>query len=106
MDMTVDQEMRILVTALEKYGAAAQRRQTIEEMAELTQAFCKLERVAALPDHGATLADARAHVLEELADVQIMINQMELLYGSFADWEEKKLHRLAARLGLEEGGGD
>ena len=102
MDMTVDQEMQILVTALEKYGAAAQRRQTIEEMAELTQALCKLERAEELSNSIQVTAHAKYHVLEELADVQIMINQMELLYGSFADWEEKKLHRLAARLGLEE----
>lgn len=83
--------------AIEKYGATAQRRQMIEEMAELTQALCKMERVPESP----ACDSARNHVLEEIADVQIMLNQMQLLYGDCTDWEIKKLERLAWRMGME-----
>ena len=39
-----------------------------------------------------------AAVLEEMADVQIMLNQLALIYGDCTEWEIKKLERLEARL--------
>lgn len=101
--MTAEREGAILERALEKYGAHAQRRQMIEEMAELTQALCKLERVAESPNYTTAWNRAHDHVLEEIADVQIMLNQMQLLYGDCTEWEIKKLERLAWRLGMEDG---
>lgn len=103
MDMTAEREGAILERALEKYGANAQRRQMIEEMAELTQALCKLTRLAESPNWGEAHERAKAHVLEEIADVQIMLNQMQLIYGDCTEWEIKKLERLAERLGMEDG---
>ena len=75
----------------------------VEEMAELTQALCKLERVATSPNFAEHWNRAREHVLEEIADVQIMLNQMQLLYGDCTEWEIKKLEYLARRLGIEDG---
>lgn len=103
MEMTQAREGAILERALEKYGANAQRRQMIEEMAELTQALCKLTRLAESPNWGEAHEWAKSHVLEEIADVQIMLNQMQLLYGDCTEWEIKKLERLAERLGMEDG---
>ena len=103
-EMTAEREGAILGRAIDKYGAAAQRRQMIEEMAELTQALCKCERVAPSPFHGEEWDKARDHVLKEIADVQIMLNQMQLLYGDCTEWKIKKLERLAERLGMEDGG--
>ena len=105
-DMTAEREGAILEAALEKYGAARQRRKMIEEMAELTQALCKLERTAEPMGYDAAdTVRANNHVLEEIADVQIMLNQMQLLYGDCTEHEIKKLERLAWRLGMEDGDG-
>lgn len=105
-DMTAEREGAILEAALERYGAKAQRRQMIGEMAELTQALCKLERMEEpLGYNAADTTRAKDHVLEEIADVQIMLNQMQLLYGDCTEHEIKKLERLAWRLGMEDGDG-
>jgi NTP pyrophosphatase (non-canonical NTP hydrolase) len=48
-------------------------RQTVEEMAELTQVICKAERY--------DLDTVRDHLVEEVADVSIMIEQLEYLLG-------------------------
>lgn len=102
MDMTMEREGAILERALATYGATAQRRQMIEEMAGLTQALCKMERVAASPNYAEAHDQARDNLIEEIADVQIMLNQMQLLYGDCTEWEIKKLERLAERLGMED----
>lgn len=57
------------------YGYKAQARQLIEEMAELTQAICKIERYGFQEDYSANL-------IEELADVSIMVEQLKILMGS------------------------
>ena len=101
-DMTAEREGAILEAALERYGAKAQRRQMIEEMAELTQALCKLERSEELLNSIQATAHAKYHVLEEIADVQIMLNQMQLIYGDCTEHEIRKLERLAWRLGMED----
>ena len=84
----------LLKLAIEAYGEGAQRLMTVEECSELIKALCKLPR-------GGSVAD----VVEEIADVQIMLDQMKIIFGSDAVElaEEKKLQRLENRLigGLE-----
>lgn len=65
--MTDIQEKRI-GEILHHYGAQAQRRQLVEECAELIQAVTKLER----NPNTTTLYN----FIEELADVEIMLEQM------------------------------
>ena len=66
-----------------------------EEMAELTKALCKVKR--ATP--GATTTAAIANVIEEIADVQIMLDQLRLIFARSTDEvEEEKLRRLLGRL--------
>lgn len=85
----------ILSAALKTYGAELQTVMVMEEMAELTKELCKHAR-------GADNTDA---IAEEMADVYIMLSQMEILHGveeRVIWWYNAKIARLAARLGVEE----
>lgn len=85
----------ILSAALETFGAEMQTLMVMEEMAELTKELCKHAR-------GADNTDA---IAEEMADVYIMLSQMELLHGvedRVIWWYNAKLARLEERLRNEE----
>ena len=69
---------RIMRQAIETYGVQSQCDVAIEEMAELTKAIVKIRRVA--DDYGKTQA-ALENLLEEIADVDIMIEQMKIMWG-------------------------
>lgn len=80
----------IYIKALDTYGAQAQTMMCMEEMSELQKELCKHARGA----------DNTAHIAEEIADVRIMLDQMELLHGCgvlVADYEQVKLLRLEKR---------
>ena len=89
--------------ALEHYGAAHQLVKTVEELGELQQAIAKLWN--GTDGDMDALAD---HVLEEAADVVIMLGQIRLMFTDGAarmdEWKKAKIERLARR--LEEAGGD
>lgn len=77
--------------ALSTYGAQAQTMMVMEEMAELQKELCKHARDK----------ENRAQIAEEIADVQIMLEQMELLHdceGLVAGFKAQKLDRLEKRL--------
>lgn len=81
----------IYIRALEAYGAQAQTLMCMEEMSELQKELCKHARGA----------DNVHQIAEEIADVRIMLDQMELLHGCgvlVADYEQVKLLRLEKRL--------
>ena len=85
----------IMLRAIHRYGEAAQIDMAVEEMAELTKALCKVKR--ATP--GATTTAVIANVIEEIADVQIMLDQLRLIFSRSTDEvEEDKLRRLLARI--------
>lgn len=85
----------IMLRAIHRYGEAAQIDMAVEEMAELTKALCKVKR--ATP--GSTTTAAIANVIEEIADVQIMLDQLRLIFArSTEEVEEDKLRRLLGRL--------
>lgn len=83
----------ILLQAIAEYGAEAQTDMMIEEMSELTKALLKHRRY---PDDEGTIDNIR----EEMADVQIMLDQMRIIYGYDSQCRTQKLHRLAQRLGI------
>lgn len=60
--------------AIAKYGVEAQRKMAIEEMAELTNALMKFDR-------GRNTVD---DIVEEIADVSIMMAQLAIIYGQTA----------------------
>lgn len=78
--------------AIELYGEKAQKLMAIEEMSELTKEICK--------DFRGKLD--REHLIEEMADVLIMLDQMLLLYKISGEevglMRIKKVERLKERL--------
>ena len=93
----VPDDERIMQQAIETYGVQAQCDVAIEEMAELTKAIVKIRRVA--DDYEKTQA-ALENLLEEIADVDIMIDQMKIMWGpkQVEEYRRKKLERLDRRL--------
>lgn len=65
----------------EWYGYEPQSRQCIEEMSELTQAINKLWRKKTFGGNSIEISQAHENVIEEIADVSIMICQMKELLG-------------------------
>lgn len=93
--MTTEERRALLDRAITTYGAPAQMDMADEEMAELTKALCKVKR--ATP--GATTTAAIANVIEEITGVQIMLDQLRLIFARSTDEvEEEKLRRLLGRL--------
>lgn len=78
--------------AISAYGEKAQKLMAIEEMSELTKEICK--------DFRGKLN--REHLIEEMADVLIMLDQMLLMYEISGDeiqqMRERKIERLKERL--------
>lgn len=88
-------EEKIYRAALDTWGAQAQTLIAFEEMAELQKELCKNARGA----------DNRLAIAEEIADVRIMLDQMEFLHmckDEAARFREEKLLRLRERIGAEE----
>ena len=77
--------------ALEVFGAQAQVMMAIEEMSELTKELCKNGRGQ----------ENTTHIAEEIADVEIMLRQMVMLFdcaGQVETFRRYKLERLAERI--------
>lgn len=78
--------------AIKTYGEHAQKLMAIEEMSELTKEICK--------DFRGKLD--REHLIEELADVTITIDQLMLMYkisgNELQQMCERKMERLKERL--------
>lgn len=90
-----EQEMNNAITIIAMhYGMKAQSMQTCEECAELIQAVSKLTR-------GVTEMRILA-LVEEIADVRIMMSQLMQLYGipetEIATLVERKLQRQLERI--------
>ena len=93
--MTTEERSTLLKRAIATFGTRAQTDIAIEEMAELTKAICKTRRAQPGPE----LAAAIENVIEEIADVRIMLDQLCIIYEADPhEVEEAKLHRLAGRL--------
>lgn len=95
-DINKTRENEILLSALTKFGDQAQTVMVFEEMSELAKELCKNMRGK----------DNRDAIAEEIADVRIMLDQMEILHdcaASVSRWRESKLHRLSLRLEDEKG---
>ena len=81
----------ILVRAVNTYGEMVQTVVCMEELAELCKALSKSIRGSA--DY--------QNIAEEMADVEIMLAQMKIIFSNADDVEaekERKLNRLAERL--------
>lgn len=84
-------ERDICRAALEKWGTQSQIIMVFEEMSELQKELCKNARDA----------DNIEHIAEKIADVQIMLEQMIILYKceqEVINIKKKKLERLYWRI--------
>jgi len=82
---------KIYRAALEKWGAEAQTLMVFEEMSELQKELCKAARGK----------DNKNDIAEEIADVIIMLEQMQILHDckdAVEIYKAAKLDRLAFRL--------
>lgn len=84
------------------YGYDAQSRQLIEECAELTQAVNKVWRLEQVKNRTVTqdidLSFAKEHLVEELADVSIMVEQILYLLDCSRDFEVEKAKKIKRQL--------
>lgn len=84
----------IYCAALDKNGMEEQQWHAVEELAEMLVALCHVRR-----GH-----DCIPHLAEEIADAQIMLDQMTLLYGCtdlVERYKRVKLLYLANKIGFE-----
>lgn len=86
----------ILQQAIEIYGVTAQEDVCIEKMSELTKAIIKNRRNEDMAASGRI-----DNILEEIADVQIMLDEMRLIYGSTEEQDAFKVNRLQKRIAKE-----
>ena len=78
---------KICRAAIEKYGRGPQRDKAIEELSELIRALAR--------------CDDADNIAEEMADVRIMLDQLELIFDNreaVKIWQLRKLRRLDQRL--------
>ncbi len=82
--------MNLCGKAIQKWGGKFQGEMAIEECAEFITAIRHFDRDKATADD----------VIEEIADVQIMMEQMAILFGQkkVRAAKRKKLHRLKNRM--------
>lgn len=94
-------EMALYEGAIEKWGKKAQMLKAIEEMSELSQALLKLvfNDEFGAGDHD----DIIKNIAAERADVSIMLNQLEVIFGDNSEEECAKLEHLASLLGENDG---
>ena len=75
--VTIENKLRNIA---DYYGLELQLNQTVEECGELVQAIAKYIRVTGRGyDTNVTSEEAKEHLIEELADVQMMVCQMVYL---------------------------
>ena len=87
---------KICHEAIQTYGVDAQVDMMIEEMAELTKALLKYRRAYGQPE--TVLGLLVENILEEMADVEIVMLQMHMIFGETGGYAIKKLERLDRRL--------
>lgn len=86
------QEMALYEQAVAQFGEEHQILIAIEEMSELTKALVKYLRYGGNPD-------ILASIQEERADVEIMLNQLHVIFGDCSKEECQKLEHLRELLG-------
>lgn len=92
----MNDEKTVFQTAIEQYGTFAQTLMLLEEMSELQKEICKSWRGK----------DNREQIAEEIADVEIMLAQVKMIYDVAEDaekWRNAKVKRLWERLGGNDG---
>ena len=71
------ENMEFYKECIDVWGVDAQIKMCIEEMSELTKEFCKYYRKGEMNCD----SEIKSLICEEIADVQNMIDQMQLIFG-------------------------
>ena len=84
MSKLTDEEIVVCKKAIDTFGVANQQLKAVEEMGELIQAIAK------------ALIGKEHNVEEEIADVEIMLTQLKIMYGlkKIEEWKQFKINRL------------
>ena len=79
-----DEEVVVCKKAIDTFGVANQQLKAVEEMGELIQAISK------------AIIGKEHNVEEEIADVEIMLTQLKIMYDlkKIEEWKEFKINRL------------
>ena len=88
----------VLQRAIDTYGEERQIDKALEEMSELTKALLKMRYAKSTGVERDILMDA---VSEETADVEIMLEQLHMIYQNdkkVEEYKQKKIERLERRL--------
>lgn len=91
----------ILRAAVSHYGNSLQELKAIEELGELIRAIAKTWMCGI----GEEEDEALSNLAEEMADVEIMLDQLKIIYANrdkVAIWRDIKLGRLSARIREEQ----
>ena len=88
--------MRLIEQIARHYGIERQCRQTIEEMAELTQAITKFWKYGG--DDAQQLRGLKNAIAEEIGDVEIMLEQLKILFRIESDVAEHRAFKLIRQL--------
>ena len=85
------EQLRKLSSIVEIYGADHQQDKAIEECSELIQAICKYKESL----------DHVEDIIDEIADVEIMLNQLKIIFECTGEVEERidfKINRQMERI--------
>lgn len=102
MSMSYEERRVVYEAAIEHFGEDVQIWVALEEMSELIKALAKIYR---LPGH-APLEPQIAALVDELADVTIMMEQLRIIYGMNEEVQDRmdfKVRRLQQRIGMVPG---
>lgn len=100
--MTTEERYALYQRAVELWGQEGQENMAIEEMSELTKELCKLKRVRGIgqPLRNPIPQTTIDNIIEEIADVEITVEQLKYFFGpeKVEEMKKKKLERLQGRL--------
>lgn len=88
--MLKTEQMTVLIKAIETFGTRNQEDVAIEEMSELIKALIKHRRY--------NTPETKENILEEIADVMIMICQLTVIHGFDVNVVYEKINRLKQRM--------
>lgn len=102
-EMSSKSNKEIMQNAINTYGLENQMIKTIEELSELSQNLSKALIRLNSKSNTTLSADLKSvnNIFEEMADVEIMLEQCEMMFKcetEVQNWKEKKIARLAERL--------
>lgn len=101
--MTTQEKQKALETIIRHYGPDAQINMVIEECSELIKALLKFRRADM---DGGDLVGLRKDIVGEMADVEIMLRQMEIVFAVSDGERDAEIDRKIQRQLRRIGGGD